>query len=132
METLYCGFIRPILEYGDVLFAGAFEKGLNKINRIELHPMKIASGAISKCSTALLKLELGWENISVRRMNHVLIMLYRIVASDAPVKLLNIFLKLTSINTDYNLRNSKLRPPLCKTTKYRNSFFPLAIRNFNL
>ena len=93
--------------------------------------MKIVSGAISRCNTALLKIELGWESIASRRMNHILTMMYRIVEGDAPVGLTNTFDNLTSSYSSYNLRNNNLKIPRCKTTRYRNSFFPFAIRNWN-
>ena len=57
MEIFYFSFIRSILEYGDVLFAGTCEKDLSKINKIEIDAMRVVTGATSRSSIALLKME---------------------------------------------------------------------------
>lgn len=104
LETFYFSFIRPILEYGDVLFNGASASDLNKLDRIELEAMRISSGAISRSNTVLMKLELGWEEIAKRRLNHVMVMFFKVIRGNAPDGLINILEELTRINTDYNLR----------------------------
>ena len=107
------------------------KKELDKINKVELEAMKIVTGAVSRCNNALLKLECNWEEISKRRNNAVLIMMYKIVNNDAPVGLSNIFSRTTQEGAgiqSYNLRNSKLREPLCKTRQYKNTFFPFGIK----
>ena len=86
-------------------FAGACDKDYSKINKIETDVMRIVTGATS--STALLKIECGWEIISQRRIKHVLI-LYKITEGDAPTNLTRIFQELTYINDAYNLRNKNL------------------------
>ena len=69
--------------------------------------MKIVTGAVSRCCTALLMMEVNWEDIDVRRNNSVLIMMYRIVNDDALAGLTSIFKGITQGNNfqNYNLRN---------------------------
>ena len=135
LEIFYFSFVRPILEYGQVLYAGTYLKDLEKINKVETEAMKIVTGAIKGCSTALLHLEAGWDPISNRRKNGMLIMMYKIVNRDAPVNLLNIFDDITgnqNRGVNYDLRSTQLRIPFCKTKQYKNSFFPYGIKLWNL
>ena len=133
--SLYKENIQEELEYGNILFAGTYQKELDKIDKVEIEAMKIVTGAISRTNIALLKLECKWEEITVRRNNAVLIMFYKMVNSDAPVGLTNILSRVTQGNTNapiqYNLRNKKLRAPLCKTRKMKNTFFPFGINLWN-
>ena len=97
--------------------------------------MKIVTGATKGCSTALLNIECKWESIVIRRKNALLFMFYNIRKGDAPAGLLNIYNQLLQEDSralNYNLRNVQLRVPFCKTKLYENSFFPFAIKMWNL
>ena len=131
LEIFYFSFIRSVMEYGDVLFAGASAKDLEKINKIELEAMRVVTGTTYRCSSALLKLECGWENISQRRNNHVLILLFKVMKGDAPNGLKKIFYDLSYVPEKYNLRKIILRISYCRTSQYKQSFFPLAIKQWN-
>ena len=67
LEIFYSGFIRPILEYGDILFAGSDSLSLEKINKIEREAKRISTGATARCNSQLLDIESKWENITDRR-----------------------------------------------------------------
>ena len=128
LEIFYFSFVRPIMEYGQILFAGAFQKDLNKINKVEKEAKKIVTGAIRGCSSALLDIEIKWDNIATRRKNNQLIMFYRIVNGDAPLPLLNIYNNVQYVNAgrrQYNLRNEHLKVRTCKTKQFENTFFHL-------
>ena len=117
------------------MYAGTFQKYLDKINNVEKMAKRIVTGATKGCSSALLNIEAKWEDISTRRKNSILIMLYKIQNGDAPTNLMNIYNQLkqecTQV-TNYNLRNVHLRVPICKTKQYENTFFPLAFKFWNL
>ena len=49
LEMFYNYFIRPILEYGNVLFVGSPQQDLNKLNLIEKESMRIVTGATARC-----------------------------------------------------------------------------------
>ena len=53
--------------------------------------MRVVTGAIKGCSTALLNIESKWEDTATRRKNTLLIMFYKIVNGEAPITLLNIY-----------------------------------------
>ena len=93
--------------------------------------MRVVSGAISNSNKELVKMENKWYEISKRRTDHVLIMFYKILSGDASAGLINIFAELTINNEYYNLRNNQIRVPYCRTTQYKNSFFPFAINIWN-
>ena len=134
LERFYFGFIRPILEYGRVLFAGGTLRDLSKIDTIEKEAMRICTGATAKCNLQLLNIEAKWELLEERRKNQVLIMLYRIINGDAPKSLVNILDNLINVENDnqYQLRHrNNLKKPFCKCKFYEYSFFPFAISVWN-
>ena len=131
LEIFYFSFVRSVLEYGDVLFAGASSKDLNKINKIEIDAKRIITGATARSNIALLNIEIPWDCIEKRRSNHLLLMLYRIRKGDAPKHLINILEDLSNNNQNYNLRNHNMRIPYCKTQQYKKSFFPMSINVWN-
>ena len=134
LEIFYFSFIRPIMEYGNILFAGETDRDLMKINNIEKQAKRIGTGAIAKCNLNLLDIEVKWESIETRRNNSVLIMLYKIINGDAPSSLINIFNNVygESVGTQYNLRNTEnYKIPYCKAKYYKASFFLNALAFWN-
>ena len=53
--------------------------------------MRIVTGAVAKCNIHLMKIEAKWEEIGIRRKNHTLIMLYKIMKGNTPLSLKNRF-----------------------------------------
>jgi hypothetical protein len=131
LDIIYINFIRPKMEYGNILFAGAPKSELDKLNKIELESIRIITGAIRGTSHTKLYIEYGKASIHKRRNLNIIIMLYNIHNNNAPVYLTNILDKFKH-NNRYNLR-AKLsyRPPICRTTAFSRSFFPLAIKLWN-
>lgn len=133
LETIYMSFIRPKMEYGNILFAGASLVNLQKLDNIQLEAMRIVTGATYRARIKSLFDETAWNSLQERRENQVLCMLFKIMNNLSPVYLSGILLRLQGTEPRYNLRNNlNLRPPYTKTETYRNSFFPFAIRIWNL
>ena len=134
LEIFYFNFIRPILEYGNILYAGGTQRDLIKISNIEKEAKRICTGAMARCNLNLLNIECKWESIEDRRNLNVLIMLYRILHDDAPQSLIGILHNIYRENTcmNYNLRhNENIKIPYCKTNYYKGSFFPYSIKLWN-
>ena len=64
LETVYMSFIRPCLEYGDVLWAGTYDSDLSKIDAIQVEAMRIVTGATARSNINLLYEETGWPTLS--------------------------------------------------------------------
>jgi hypothetical protein len=124
LETIYCSFIRPKLEYGDVLFTNCPKYLLDKLYKFEFEALKTITGAITGTSTAKLIIEYGKPLLSKRRNIHVLCLLYKIIAGDSPHYLVNI---LNSFKRDprYQLReNHNYILPKTKSSAYLKFFSP--------
>ena len=68
LETIYIVFIRPILEYADVLWDNCT---LNKnLKKIQLEAARIATGATKLVSIQKRSDEIGWEQLDSRREKH--------------------------------------------------------------
>ena len=57
LEKMYFSFIRPILEYGDVVWQGASHSDLCKLNSVQA--MRLVSGATYRSNIQSLYIELG-------------------------------------------------------------------------
>ena len=78
LETIYISMIRPILEYGDVLYNSMPLSTGRLLENIQRQAAIICSGAYRHTSYEKLLSELGWESLSTRRQNHKLIIFYKI------------------------------------------------------
>jgi hypothetical protein len=131
LESIYCYFIRPKMEYGSELFAGAPNYILDKLDKIEYNAIRIITGGTINASRTKLKLEYGKELLYERRNNQALISLYKIITYKTP-SYLNEILDSFKVNRPYNLRNDYTYYPYPIRHKTHNrSFFPFAIRLWN-
>ena len=134
LDQMYKMFIRPHLDYGDVIFHIPHTQSLFD-SSISLHPLMErmeqvqyqAALAITGCwhgsNRAKLYEELGWETLSDRRWSRRLIQLYKIRNNMTP--------RYLSKNLPLQRSGSlRLNGPtmyqeyFCNTTRYMNSFFP--------
>ena len=61
LEILYSSYIRPILEYGDVVWSNCNNEDVTLIEGVQLRAARIVSGAICGTSHARIYEELAWE-----------------------------------------------------------------------
>jgi hypothetical protein len=79
LEKMYFSFIRPILEYGDVVWDTQTHYLINKIENVQTKAARIATGGTKLTSIQKLYEETGREKLLERREKHILILLYKIV-----------------------------------------------------
>ena len=128
---IYKALIRPLLDYGDVAYDYPGNASfMQKLESVQYN----ASLAITVCfrGTSRDKLfsELGLESLADRRFYRRLIAFYRIANKRAPQYLTDYLASqdLASIN----LRKRPAIYPLeARTKRYRNSFFPYCISQWN-
>jgi hypothetical protein len=87
---MYFSFIRPILEYGDVVWDTQTHYLINKIENVQSEAARIVTGGTKLTSIQKLYEETGWEKLLERREKHKLILLYKIVNNQAPGYLRNL------------------------------------------
>ena len=131
LERIYMGFIRPLLEYGDIIWDSPGDL-LHPLETIQLNAARIVIGATARSRTKGLYKETGWEPLSKRREHHRLTLLYKILNGKAPDYLVDLVPGLIQQRTRYLLRNrDHIDPPPARLNVLANSFFPHTIRVWN-
>ena len=131
LERIYTGFIRPILEYGDIIWDSPGDLS-DRLEVVQLNAARIVTGATARCRTEGLYSETSWEPLSSRREAHRLTLMYKIVNGSAPKYLLDLIPNLVQDRTGYLLRNrANLDVPLARLNIYANSFIPSTTKLWN-
>ena len=71
LETIYKSFIRPKIEYGNVIYFGTSQLNLNKLLKFEKEAMVIMTSATNKCNSALMQIECGWIGFLKEKISNV-------------------------------------------------------------
>ena len=77
LETIYKSFIRPLLEYADVIWDNCTQQNKKELELIQLEAARISTGAAKLASVANLYIETGWETLDARRNKHKLVFFYK-------------------------------------------------------
>lgn len=132
LETIYTAFIRPLLEYGDVIWDNCTQYEKQELERIQLEAARIATGATKLVSINALYKEVRWEPLEQRRQTHKLTLFYKMFSHLTPLYLSSLIPPSVSDMSRYNLRNSDhLQTIESRTNLYYNSFLPSTIRAWN-
>ena len=134
LETLYKSFIRPVLEYADIVWDApdAHRHNLDILEKVQLEAARLVTGATARCSTANLYKEVGWETLALRRLLHRGTMMFKIMTGLAPDSLLQKIPNRVEARTRYRLRNrGDIQVPVTRLVTYSQSFFPSAVRLWN-
>lgn len=125
--------IRPILEYGDVVWGNCTKENSELLEKVQIEAARIITGLRVNSSKSILYSELGWETLQSRRDKHKLILSYKIIHGLAPQYLLDLIQPYFPTEHAYNLRSNGnfYSLPLCRTTSYYNSFIPSTIKLWN-
>jgi hypothetical protein len=134
LETLYKSFIRPILEYGDIIWdvPDTHRHGLDILEKVQKEAARLVTGATARCSTERLYREVGWETLALRRRLHRSTMMFKVMIGLAPDSLYQKIPNRVEARTRYQLRNrGDLQVPVTRLVTYSQSFFPNAVRLWN-
>ena len=107
IEKIFLSYIRPIMEYGDIVWSGAPTSLLAKLDHLVVEAMRRITGAPARSNIASLYREMGWQLLSTRREIHILRMMYKISTDLAPSYLADI---LTTKITQIPPNLERLRP----------------------
>ena len=125
--TIYKPFIRPHLDYGDIIYDKVFNESFHdKLESLQCNATLVITGAIKGSPTEKIYEELGLDSLKSRRWYRKMIFLYKVLKSQSPSYLFNT--KPTSNNRQHQTRKSGNIPSFfTKTDYFKNSFFPSAI-----
>jgi hypothetical protein len=131
LEIAYFSFIRPILEYGDIVWDITKENDhtLDPIEQCNANAARLVCGATARCNRAKLYEENKWESMTDRRKNHRLTMLYKMVYQLVPQLLYNLLPTKVEKRTHHNLRSKNdIDTPYARIDAHKYSFLPSTIR----
>jgi len=132
LQTIYFSFIRPILEYGDVIWDNIPNYLKDKLESIQIEAARIVTGATKLCSKAKLYEDTGWDSLNERRRKHKLIKFHDMFHHHTPEYLSNIVPQQLSEVHNYNTRRANdIQNLHCRTSYYKNSFLPSVINEWN-
>ena len=104
LEVIYISFIRPLLEYADVIWDNCSQNDKYELDKIQYEAARIVTGCTKLVSINRLISEVGWASLSDRRRDHKLILFYKMQNGLTPQYLSNIIPR--NENPLYNLRNA--------------------------
>ena len=126
--TVYKCFIRPHLDYGDIIYDQLNLSSLtNKIESVQYNAALAITGAIRGTSKEKLYQELGFESSKDRRWLRRLCYLYKIVNTKQPAYLYDLILPFQRSSRNKGC----IYEPFCRTVSFKNSFLPYAIKEWN-
>ena len=130
--TIYKSMIRPILEYGGVIFDNMTINLALKLESVQRSAAIACTGAITRTSTDLLLNEIGWDSLESRRKLQRLCIYNNMCRGEAPNYLLELLPNRRDTRAGYRLRNPLNRSSIkCRLNNYYNSFVPKTTRDWN-
>ena len=131
LEVIYKSYIRPVLEYADIVWDDIPNMWVSELEKIQLNALRIITGLPRGTSHQVIYSESGFSPLCTRRNNHRLSMFYQIVNETAPPNLLSIAPK----RTDQHIHGLRPRPefiiPRSRTESFSNSFIPKTTAEWN-
>ena len=129
LVTIYKLFIRPHLDYGDVIYDQPNNYSFSdKIEQLQYKARLAITGAIQETSRERLYNELVPESLSSRRWCRKLCAIYKLLSTQCPKDLFNIIL---SSERFYDTRKKQRSFFNCRTNCFKYSFFPNSLSEWS-
>ena len=133
-KTLICiyrAFVRPHLDYGDVIYDNpSNESLLQKVESLQYNAALAITGCFRGTSREKLYQELGLESLADRRWSRRMLFFFKIVNGMAPSYLHAIIPSLNSVC--YRMRGKRdYHTIAARTEGFQNSFFPYCVSQWN-
>ena len=106
LEIIYTAYIRPLLEYDDVVWDNCAQYEKDELEKIQHEAAQIATGAMRLVSLHFLYAEIKWHSLQKRHNNHKLSLLFKMKNNLMPDYLSSLLPQNVGNASRYNLRNS--------------------------
>ena len=127
--TIYKSFVRPHLDYGDVIYDQPNNESLaDKIESVQYDSALAITGAIRGTSKTKLYNEVGLESLKDRRWMHRLCYFRKIFSTHAPSYLFD-YIPPQTVSQRYPNCFASFS---CRTVSFQNTFFPYSVNQWNL
>ena len=113
LELTYILFVRPHLDYGDVIYDNQHTVSMELLEKIQYQAGLIISNCWKGTSRVKLYKELGWESLSQRRTGRRFALYHKILNNYTP---------------SYLKKHVQVFSP--RTNRFSNSFFPFCAANW--
>ena len=133
LEVCYISFIRPILEYGNILYDCCSIADSTVLEGVQLDAIRLVMGAKRCISNAAMYRELGWINLKTRRIIHRLIKFYCIVNNLTPIYL-QLLIEPLVPRHDHHTRLVAMNNFIvmrCRTSMYKSFFINSTTQSWN-
>ncbi len=130
LNQCYLSYVRPLMEYGGALFANEDDKDLKLLDNIQMEALHIVSGAKKKTSHDLLKKEVNWPDLSLRRTFQQVTFLHKVIHNKYPTYLYKSLPPMRD-HSNRTERKYKFNTPLFDHAFYRDSIIPSSISKWN-
>ena len=137
LEKLYLSFIRPLLEYGDVVWDPHNIYLVNILEKVQIEAMRMKSGGgggggVKITPSMELYKETGLSKLKDRRENHKLIQLFKMQYDLTPASLSTLNPNHYHDVHTYNTRHNNAFPlPRTRTSLYASYFLPSTLNIWN-
>ena len=128
--TIYKSFVRPHLDYGDVVYDQTFNESFHsKLEKLQYSAALAITGAIRGSSRDKLYQELGFESLNLRKWYRKLVLFHKITLNESPSYLYDLIPKRANIYQTRQVNNIPMFK--VKHNFFSNSFFPSTIIEWN-
>jgi hypothetical protein len=132
LEAIYMSYVRPILEYGCIIFDNCDKDCKSMLENIQLEACRIITGGIRGTSHEALYEESGWEKLEERRKRYKILLFHKMINKTAPSYLCELVPPKVGDQSRYRVRNAdNYIKSNCRTELYRSSFLPDVINSWN-
>ena len=136
-SLIYTTYVRPHLEYCDIVFDGHLTKQLDelRLERVQRRAARLTTGTPLRTSTDRLRTDFGWDTLKTRRKLHKLQFFHKLTHEDPPQPeyIRQTLPQTRNTSTCRTLRNhSTLTLPPNNTTSFQLSFIPSTTRLWNM
>ena len=128
-DKCYKTMVRPQVEYASTVWDPHTKKNIDKAEAVQRRAARFVTSNYSTTSSVTAMIDrLEWENLHQRRARAKATMMYRVVHSLVAIQLPPQFSQTGAATRGHQHR---YRIPFCRTTVYKESFFPSTIRVWN-
>ncbi len=132
LEKMYMTFVRPILEYGSMVWLNCQDKDKKLLEDVQLEAARVVTSAVRGTSHQIIYDACNWETLEKRRNTQQLVNMYKLENNLLPPSLTSLLPGQINTRVTYNLRNkSNIIGIQAKSNAYKNSFLPSAIQLWN-
>jgi hypothetical protein len=129
LEKMYFSFIRPILEYGDVVWDSNIQYLGDRIDHVQIEGKRIVTGRTKLTSINKLYDVKVWEKLADRRTNHKLVLFHKMVNREEPAYLSNLLPDtLSNLHHHFTRRSQNIYAIRARTCLYAGYYLQSSIK----